>query len=146
MEGADLPPPVAPQPAIGESSKLRSALDLLNISKILALIIGIIGFLLAAWNGFYIALGDVFSIPAAVYYVIMGIVNLLIYTKIPEYDTMIRGRRYAQAKDEMLMWAVLGIIFGFIVGLLLILVIFMYLEDLVRSSGASQVPPPPPQY
>ncbi len=146
MEGADLPPPVAPQPAIGESSKLRSALDLLNISKILALIIGILGFLMAAWTGFSIALGYVFSIPWAVYYVTIGIVNLLIYTKIPEYDTMIRGRRYAQAKDEMLMWAVLGIIFGFVVGLLLILVIFMYLEDLVRSSGASQVPPPPPQY
>ena len=146
MEGTDLPPPVAPQPAIGESSKLRSALDLLNISKILALIIGIIGFLMAAWTGYYIALGDPSSVPWAVYYVIMGIVNLLIYTKIPEYDTMIRGRRYAQAKDEMLIWAVLGIIFGFIVGLLLILVIFMYLEDLVRSSGTAQVPPPPPQY
>ncbi len=143
MEGADLPPPVAPQPAIGESSKLRSTLDLLNISKILALVIGIVGFLLAAWYGFYIALGDVFSIPSAVYWVIAGIVNFLIYTKIPEYDTMIRGRRYAQAKDEMLIWAILGIIFGFIVGLLLILVIFMYLEDLIRSSGVSQVPPPP---
>ncbi len=142
MEGTAIPPPTASGPAIGESDKLRSALDLLNITKILALIIGIVGFLAAAWSGFDVALGDYFAIPWVGYYVITGIINLLIYTKIPEYDSLVRSRRYGEAKEEMLMWSVLGIIFGFLAGLLLILVIFMYLEELERTPYTAQ----PPQY
>ncbi len=147
MESTDLPPPMASQPAIGESGKLRSALDLLNITKILALVIGIISFLLAAWNGIDLAFGWFLSLPSVIYYVISGIINLLIYTKIPEYDAQIRGRRYVEAKDQMLVWAVLGIIFGFLAGLLLLLVIFLYLEDMIRASGRYNAPPPsPPGY
>ena len=130
MEGSNLPPP-APgpmQPGIGEASKVRSALDLLNITKILALIIGILGFIGAAWNGFVmVAIGDFLSVPWVGYYIIAGIINLLIYTKIPEFDGLIRARRYGEAKDAMMIWAILGVIFGFLAGLLMLLVIFMYL-------------------
>ncbi|NPA74750.1 MAG: hypothetical protein GXO25_01545 [Euryarchaeota archaeon] len=143
MEGSTIPPPEAPGPRIGESTKLRSALDLLNIAKILALIIGIIGFLAAAWNGIFVILGDIFSIPWVGYYVVVGVINLILYTKIPEFDSQIRARRYSEAREEMLIWAVMGIIFGFIVGLILILVIFMYLEELERGNQGYV---PPPQY
>lgn len=142
MEGTDLPPPAAP-PGIGESGKLRSAIDLLNISKVLALIMGIVGFLIALWTGVDAALGYVFYVPYVIYWVITGIVNLLIYKQIPIFDTMVRGRRYTEAKDNMLVWAVLGVIFGFIVGLLLLLIMFMYLDELEHGSGIYQAPPPP---
>ncbi len=144
MEGTTLPPPAAPQPGIGESSKLRSTLDLLNIAKILALVIGILLFLVALWYGVTIIWAGFFAIPWAGYYVISGIINLLIYTKIPEFEAMIRGRRYAEAKDTMMMWAILGLIFGFIVGLILIIVVFVNLEDLQHREGYAQAPPPPP--
>ncbi len=146
MEGSNLPPPAPPQPGIGESGKLKSTLDLLNIAKILALVIGILLFLFAAWEGLWIALGNIFAIPWVGYYVFAGIINLLIYTKIPEFEALIKGRRYSEAKDAMLLWAILGIIFGFIVGLILIIVALINLEDLQHREGYVNAPPPPPQY
>ena len=148
MEGSNLPPPAPSlmQPGIGESSKVRSALDLLNITKILALIIGILGFIAAAWDGFVmVAYGDFLSVPWVGYYIITGIIDLLIYTKIPEFDSLIRSRRYGEAKDTMMIWAVLGVIFGFLAGLLMLLIIFMYLEELEHGAGNYSNPPPPQQ-
>ncbi len=141
MEGSAIPPPSSPGPMIGESTKLRNALDLLNITKIIALIVGIIGFLMAAWTGFDMAVfGDILGLPWVGYYVVTGIVNLIIYTKIPEYENLVRSRRYGEAKEDSMLWAVLGVVFGAITGILLLLVIFMYLEELERT------PYSPPQY
>ncbi len=141
------PPPQPPSfqsPYIGESSKIRSVLDMLNITKILALIIGIVGFLIALGEGLSYALwfGWIPALIGAIYGILMGIINLLIYMRIPEYDAMIRARRYSDAKNEMLVWGVLGLIFGFVAGLLLLLVVFMYLEDLERVSMYPQQQPP----
>ncbi len=144
MEGSNLPPPVSPQPSIGESGKLRSALDLLNIAKILALIVGIFSFLGAAWSGVSIAYGDYSVIFWVGYYVISGIINLLLYSRIPEYENLVRSRRYSEAKDDMITWSVLGVVFGFLAGLILLIVIFMYLEELERGAPAYQPPQPPP--
>jgi len=129
-------------PAIGESSKVRTSLDLLRISKILALVIGILSFVGAAWNGIMLSWGW------ALYGVASGIINLLIYLRIDEFTNMISGRRYGELRDMLLIWAVLGIIFGVIVGILLIIV-YIQVEELQRTTGfvqqhVQQIPPPPP--
>jgi len=129
-------------PAIGESSKVRTSLDLLRISKILALVIGILSFVGAAWNGIMLSWGW------ALYGVASGIINLLIYLRIDEFTNMISGRRYGELRDMLLIWAVLGIIFGVIVGILLIIV-YIQVEVLHRTTGfvqqpVQQIPPPPP--
>jgi len=129
-------------PAIGESSKVRTSLDLLRISKILALVIGILSFVGAAWNGIMLSWGW------ALYGVASGIINLLIYLRIDEFTNMISGRRYGELRDMLLIWAVLGIIFGVIVGILLIIV-YIQVEELHRTTGfvqqpVQQIPPPPP--
>ena len=140
MEGVEnLPPPVPPAPAIGESGKVKSIMDLLNISKILALIIGILGFALGAW---YLVWFDV--IPGA-YWIITAIINLLLYMRAEDFVRLVRGRRYQEFKDTILIWMVLGIIFGFIVGLLLLLV-YIQLDELIGSAPYAPPPaaPPPP--
>ena len=136
MEGVEnLPPPNPPAPSIGESSKVRSIMEILNISKILALVIGILGFALAAWYLIWLAI-----IPGA-YWILTGIINLLLYMRHEEFMGLIRGRRYQELKDTMLVWMVLGIIFGFIVGILL-LIVYIQVEDLLTSR--SYMPPPAP--
>ena len=138
-------PPTFQSPYIGESSKVRSALDLLNITKIFALIIGIIGFLSALWDGivFMVWWGGAGAIFWATYGIITGILNLLLFNRIPQYSAMISSKRYAEIKEDMLLWGILTLIFGVIAGLLLILVIFLYLEELINIPSYGQ---PPAQY
>ena len=140
MEGVEnLPPPIPPAPAIGESSKVRSIMEILNISKILALVIGILGFALGAY--YFIWLNVIFG----AYWVLSGVINLLIYLRHEEFMGLIKGRRYQELRDTMLVWMVLGILFGFIVGLLL-LIAYIQIEDLLtsRSYVAPPAPPTPP--
>ncbi len=128
-----------PPPAIGESSKVRTVLDLLHISKILALIIGILLLIAAAWYGF------TFSILAAIYSVAAAVINLLLYMRMDEFTALVNNRRYPELRDRILIWAILGIIFGVIVGILLIIV-YVELDELQRSTMYQQPPPtaPPP--
>ncbi len=128
---------VPPQPAIGESSKVRTVLDLLNISKILALVVGILLLVAAAWYGL------TFSIVSAIYSAAAGVINLILYMKMDEFTGMVNGRRYHELRNRILIWAVLGIIFGLIVGILL-LVVYIELEELERSLMYRQGPPAPP--
>ena len=141
MEGInDLPPPVPPSPpAIGESGKVRSIMDMIRIAKILALVIGIIGFVIAAWYFIWL------SIIPAIYFIITAVINLLIYMRCDEFTVMVKSRRYQETRDILLVWMILGIIFGFIAGLLL-LIAFIYLDELVanRYSYGAQPPAPPP--
>lgn len=146
MEGSSggnyFPPPqpaTFQSPYIGESGKVRSALDLLNITKILALIMGIVGFLVALWDGIvFIQYGGSFVVVGVIYWIITGIVNLILFTRIPQYDAMIRARRYGEAKDDMIVWGVLTLIFGVIAGILLLLVVFLYLEELINMYSYGQ--------
>jgi len=135
---------VPSSPAIGESSKVRTILDLLRISKILSLVLGILFLLAAVWYGF------TGSIGAAIYLVASGIVNLLLYMKMDEFTGMVNSRRYGELRDNILIWGVLSIIFGVIVGILLI-VVHVELDELEKSLMHQQAvpsskpgPPTPP--
>ncbi len=141
------------QPAIGESSKVNTILDLLNIAKILALVIGILGFLLAAWSAWPIIYGYWGSIIGALYWVVSAVINLMLYMRMDEFSSMVKSRRYAELHDVVLIWMVLGLIFGFIVGILL-LIVFLQLEELKKAvsypssyppQSPPSVPPPPPE-
>lgn len=126
-----------PSPAIGESSKVRTILDLLQISKILALVLGILFLLSAVWYGF------IGHIEMTIYLVASGIVNLLLYIKMDEFIGMVKNRRYGELRDNILIWGVLTIIFGVIVGILLI-VVYVELDELEKSL-MYQAPPSQPE-
>ncbi len=129
-------------PGIGESGKVRSILDLLNIAKILALVIGIIGFVYAGVEGVWLNIGGI------IYGVAMGILNIMVYMRMDEFVGYVNSRRYKELKDNILIWAILTIIFGVIVGILLIIV-YVQLDELIRvpqyppPATGTQLPPPP---
>ena len=139
MENTAVPPP-----AIGESSKVRTILDILHIAKILALIIAILLLVAAAWYGF------TFNIFGAIYSVAAAVINLLLYMRMDEYASMVNNRRYGELRDNILIWAILAIIFGVIVGILL-LIVYIELEEIEKNVRYAQntpntyrQPPPPP--
>jgi len=139
------------QPAIGESSKVNSILELLNIAKILALVFGILGFIIAAWSAWPVIYGYWGSIIGGLYWIAAAIINLMLYMRMDEFSSMVKTRRYVELHDSILIWMVLGLIFGFIVGLLL-LIVFIQLEELKKAvsypsayppQSPPSVPPPP---
>ncbi len=134
------------EPVIGESSKVRSILDVLNVAKILALVIGILGFLLAAWSAWPLVYGIWTGIIGALYWIVSAVINLMVYTKFDEFVGMVKDRRYQEFYDLLLVWMVLTLIFGVIVGILL-LIVYIQLGELKTSLGYSQYAnaPPPPQ-
>jgi len=134
-------------PAIGESSKVKSMLELLNIAKVLALVMGILGFLLAAWAAWPLIYGIWSSLFGAVYWIIAAIINLMAYMRMDEFTGMVKERRYSEFYDILITWMVLTLVFGVIVGVLL-LIVFIQVNELKTSSEFSsspQTPPPPPQ-
>ncbi len=133
MEAVPPPPPVPP-PGVGESSKVHDVLQFLDIAKILALVIGIVGFLYAAWDAL------AFWFPGMAYGIIVGIFNLIAYTKMDRFIEMVKYRRYYEAREEIKVWMIMLILFGLVVGVLLLLC-YMHLDEL-----ASRSPQPPPAY
>ncbi len=136
-------------PAIGESSKVKSMLEMLNIAKVLALVIGILGFLLAAWAAWPLIYSVWSSLFGAVYWIVAAVINLMAYMRMDEFIGMVKSRRYQEFYDILVTWMVLTLIFGVIVGILL-LIVFIEINDIKTSSEFSQsppqqTPPPPPQ-
>ena len=124
------------EPRIGESGKVKSILEMLNLGKTLALVMGIISLLGAAWYGF------TFSFFGAGYWVVSAVINLMAYTRVDEWINMVKSREYGRAKDELLVWMILTIIFGLIAGVFF-LIAYIYLEELPRENVPAEIPPPP---
>ncbi len=133
-------------PVIGESSKVKSMLELLNIAKILALVMGILGFLLAAGAAWPLVYGTWSSLFGAIYWIIAAIINLMAYMRMDEFVGMVKERRYSEFYDILITWMVLTLVFGVIVGVLL-LIVFIEVNELKTSPEFSTPPqaPPPPQ-
>ncbi len=132
---------------IGESGKVKSILEMLDLAKILSLIVGIVALLLAAWYGF------IWSFFSAGYWIVAAVINLIAHTKMDEYTSMVKSREYSRAKDEIMMWMILTIIFGFLTGVFL-LIAYIYLDELPKETAPvpspeqpgqppSELPPPP---
>ncbi len=133
-------------PVIGESSKVKSMLELLNIAKVLALVMGILGFLLAAGAAWPLVYGAWSSLFGAIYWIIAAIINLMAYMRMDEFVGMVKERRYSEFYDILITWMVLTLVYGLIVGVLL-LIVFIEVNELKTSSEFSTPPqaPPPPQ-
>ncbi len=141
----------------GEPPEAQSIRSMLHIVRILAIIFGVILFLVglayvaivwAAWSacgslgtGAYCgsALGAILIAPIAI--VIFGIVDVVIYTQMKHIETMVNERRYEEAKSRTLIWMVLGFLLGGILVGVLLLVAYLKFDPLInwqRSGGGAQ--------
>ncbi len=134
----------APAPMM-EHPELASLKSILNLAKILALIVmilAVLGALLdvaaavsfnSVW-GFYPS-GD---FVGAGYLLISAVVLFLIWQRIPAIEAMVNNRQYSQAKNDLLIWMILGFVFTFIVGLVL-LIGYIKFDTIIASGGAVPV-------
>ncbi len=130
--------PVSAVPS--EDPTIRSLFELARpLALILALVAGLLFLVSAVLFVIRTAVG-VFSSPfGAVYWLITAIVNYLIWKELPALQALAAQRQYAALKERMLLWAILGVIFFLIEGVLLLLV---YLKVETSLSGPAQGAPP----
>ncbi len=146
------PGPVSAVPS--EDPTIRSLFDLARpLALVLALVAGLLFLVSAIFFVIRTAFG-VFSSPfGAVYWLLTAIVNYLIWKELPALQVLAAQRQYAALKDRMLLWAILGVVFFLIEGVLLLLV-YLKIETSssgpvsgsppVESGGSSTAPPVPP--
>ena len=99
---------------------------LLSASRTLALVLALLaGFLFLLFLAFTVldivfgrGSGDLFT---AVYCLVSAAVNFVIWREVPRLQSLAEARQYGTLRDHLLIWAVLGIVFFVVVGVLLLL-------------------------
>jgi len=110
----------SPTPAPDESIRA-----LLSVSRSLALVFAILAGLLFLLFLAFTVLDVVFGRGAgdlitSVYCLVSAAVNFVLWREIPPLEHLAANRQYAALRSHLLVWAVLGIIFFVVVGVLLL--------------------------
>lgn len=120
------PSPPAPPSLPSQAPPDEALRAILSVARSLALLFAIVaGLLFLVFLVFGIVdlirgwgPGDVVS---AVYCLVSAAINYVLWMEIPRLEQLAAARDYAALRDRVLVWAVLGIVFFFVVGLLLLI-------------------------
>jgi len=143
--GYGAPPP---QPYGMVPPEVESIKSMLNIAGILCLIAGIILLLVGI---FWIVVAGFIGAFIAIFFVIAAIFWIIFYMTCKGIIAQVDARQYEQAKSKTLLWMIIGLIFGFWPGLLLLIAYLKFdpLINATRAQGYGPVPQPyaqpPPQ-
>jgi len=144
---ASVPPAVPnPPPGTPADETVRSMLSLgRSLALIFAIVAGLLFLVLLVLGVIEAILGAVpTDIFGAVYALVSAMVNYLIWRELPRLEGLAAQRQYAYLRDQLLLWAILGLLFFVVVGVVL-LVAWIRVEGLMTPATVSpMVPPPPP--
>ncbi|MCI4319269.1 MAG: hypothetical protein L3K23_03940 [Thermoplasmata archaeon] len=122
--------------------------SLLSVGRILALVIAVLGIVALALNALAAAaFSATFGYYSAGYFVgfgyygIMIVVNLLAFFQLGPMLTQFEQGQYVGLRERMVIWAILTLIFGVLVGILL-LIAYVKLEE-VQRAGVVPMPAAP---
>jgi zinc-ribbon domain len=137
-----------------EPPEAQSIKSMYHIVRILAIIFGILLFLgglayvavlVAAYNacntvgnicvGAY-ASGLGFVLIPAIFLVIFGVIDIIIYLRMKSLEAMVNARQYEQAKSATLVWTILGFILGGIIIGILLLIAYLKFDPLINQARA----------
>jgi hypothetical protein len=113
-----------------EAQTIRS---LMHIARILALIFGII-FVIAGLLTFVAAVLFIGFAILAIFLVLWGVIDFMIYLRLREIEGMVNQRQYEAAKSRTLIWMILGFIIGGIIVGILLLVAYLKFDPLISAS------------
>ena len=140
---ASAPPaesPFTPPPSGGGPPPDESVRVVLAVSRTLALVFAIVAGLLflvfLAFAIFDLILGrGAGNVVLAVYCLASAAVSFVLWREIPGLERLATARQYAALRDQILVWAILGIVFFVVVGVLL-LVVWIKAEMLAHPASA----------
>jgi hypothetical protein len=92
-----------------------------SLGLVLALLAGLLFLLLLAFTVLDVVFGrGAGDLLAAVYCLASAAVNFVIWREMPRLEQLAAARRYAELREHLLIWAILGIVFFVVVGVLLL--------------------------
>lgn len=102
--------------------------DMLTIAWVLSLIVGIILLITGIIT---------FGITA-----IFGVIDIVVFYECREIIRMTEQRKFSAAKEKTLIWMIVGLIFGFIIVGLFMVIAYIKFDDLIRAyqNAAKQSP------
>jgi len=148
-----------PPMMVQEPPEVQSIKSMLHIVRILAIIFGILlalggiayaAFLAYAFSvcgayGAYCTGSLGFALIPAIFIIIFGVVDFIIYMQMKEIEGLVNQHKFEQAKSKTLLWMILGFILGgILVGVLLLIAYLKF--DPVISWQRQQMGGAPPGY
>lgn len=118
-------PPAAPPPPPGPpDDTVRSLLSVArSVALLFALLAGLLFLVFLAFAVLDLVLGrGAGDIVWAVYSLASAVVNYVLWREIPRLEQLAATHQYRALREQTVIWAVLGIIFFVLVGVLLLLV------------------------
>jgi len=126
------PPPPPPAPA-GEPPGVGTIRTMLNATKLLSLIFGIL-WILAGIGTIVATFG--FGIVTAIPLIIFGIIDLIIWKQVSNIQELVDQGKYREAKDKTLIWMILGFILGGVIIGILLLIAYLKYDEVIRATSA----------
>jgi hypothetical protein len=132
--GLNLPRQGSPHVGSGaralEPALAGSARSLLQVGRLVSLAIGLVAALDAAM-AWYASTGSDF--PSTVYPSIAFAFCMLLFVQLGRIGRDLEARRYVRAKERLLVWTVLGLVFGYVIAGLVPLTVWLILDPLIDS-------------
>ena len=140
----------------GETQKTKEryipALDtiktMLKVTRILSLVLAIVLVLWGFISGIIALLAAIYT-PAVltiligpIVYFIFGVIDYVIYTEIREINALVDSKKYAEAKEKTLVWAVIGLILGGVLPGIFLLIAYIKYDEVIRTTASSSSPQP----
>ncbi|MGP8077601.1 MAG: hypothetical protein ACLQD8_01460 [Thermoplasmata archaeon] len=139
-------PPAPPVPSSPDELTVLSGLDLARtLGLLLALVAGLLFLVLLSLGIVRAFLGTGFGgFVGAGYCLVSAVVNYLIWRELPSIGPLVSQRQYSVARDRLLVWMVLGLLF-FVVDGIVLLIAWLKLDTMTRSPllGVPGTPAPP---
>ena len=126
------PPPPPPAPA-GEPPGVGTIRTMLNVTKLLSLIFGIL-WILAGIGTIVATFG--YGIVTAIPLIIFGIIDLIIWKQVSNIQELVDQGKYREAKDKTLIWMILGFILGGVIIGILLLIAYLKYDEVIRATSA----------
>lgn len=130
------------------------ARQLVSAARLVSLLFWILGIAWVAWSAYAAAVLSTIGFGASwagvAYPLLFVVINLLTWNQLPHVEYEIEQKQYGAAREHLLLWGILGIIGGLVVGILL-LVAYSKVDELIRwqsypggASGPVSTGPYPP--
>ncbi len=129
-------PPAAPAAGATPDESVRALLSISrSLALVLALLAGLLFLLLLAFTVLDVVFGrGAGDLVGAVYCLASAAVNFLLWREIPGLERLAAAREYVQLRDRLLIWAILGVLFFVVVGVLLLIA---WLRIEIRGSSTT---------
>lgn len=116
--------PWAPGPA-------QSAQNFVHLGRLLTLLLLLVELVVGI---IIVAVSLFFGLAYGAFFVVGAVVGLVVYVKLGEVESQIGAGQYGPAKDGLIIWGILGVIFVWVIPGIFLLLAYLKLDEVIRAT------------